>query len=271
MGKSKRQRGKAKGGHLMQQTPWMQPGREEKEIGDLKAGRHTTTPSEGEGTAGDEPGYTPTPEYLRLWEVYRDWVHANPVTHLDGGICNDSVWQAWWHELAVMPSRRYNTPSGRVGRRFVGMLGAELKGVQDILCNLDRFVVFQTVILKQAQHVTAYQAIRQRIEKRLDAWAEGKFTMLVEDTLKTCMEYLTVARREEMAEHQAQTYHSLVVRGKLHMVVRWITKRETGGVLHPGDRCTKTGDRVIKVLHAKHPEAQTPTSTSLDLYPDRPP
>ena len=95
MGKSKRQRGKAKGGHLMQQTPWMQPGREEKEIGDLKAGRHTTTHSEGEGTAGDEPGYTPTPEYLRLWEVYRDWVHANPVTHIDVSIRDDSVWQAW--------------------------------------------------------------------------------------------------------------------------------------------------------------------------------
>ena len=65
--------------------------------------------------------------------------------------------------------------------------------------------------------------------------------MLVEDTLRTCSEYLTVARREETVEHRAQTYHSLVLHGKLWTLVRWITERETGGVLHPGDRCTKTG------------------------------
>ena len=35
--------------------------------------------------------------------------------------------------------------------------------------------------------------------------------MLVEDTLRLCKEYLTVAWREEMAEHRAQTYHSLVL------------------------------------------------------------
>ena len=39
--------------------------------------------------------------------------------------------------------------------------------------------------------------------------------MLVEDTLHMCAEYLTVSRREETAEHRAQTYHNLVLRGKL--------------------------------------------------------
>ena len=95
--------------------------------------------------------------------------------------------------------------------------------------------------------------------------------MLVEDTLRACGEYPTVARREEMAEHRSQTYHILVLRGKLWTAVRWITEQETGGVLQPGDRCTKTGDRVMEVLRTKHPEARTPTSASLDLYPGRPP
>ena len=163
-----------------------------------------TTPSEGEGTAGDEPGYTPTPDDLRLQEVYGDWVHANPGTHMEEGIRNDSGCKAWWHDLAVMPSRRYDALSGRVGRRFVGTLGAELKGVRDRLWNLERFIVFQTVILQQAQHVTASQAIRRRIEKRLDPWAEEKHSMLVEDTLQACGEYVTVAQREETAENRSQ-------------------------------------------------------------------
>ena len=51
--------------------------------------------------------------------------------------------------------------------------------------------------------------------------------MLVKDTLPTCAEYLTVARREDSAEHQAQTYHSLVLWGKLRTAVIWITERET--------------------------------------------
>ena len=31
------------------------------------------------------------------------------------------------------------------------------------------------------------------------------------------------------------------------------------------------GDRVMEVLHAKHPEAWTPTAEILDSYPDCPP
>ena len=138
-----------------------------------------TTTLEGEGTAGDNPGYTPTPEDLRLREVYGDWVHVNHGIHLDGGIRDDSVWQVWWHDLEVMPLRRYDAPSGRVGRRFVGKLGSELMGVRDRLWNSGRFIVFRAVILQRAQHITASQAICWRIEKLIDAWAEGKHTMLV--------------------------------------------------------------------------------------------
>ena len=113
------------------------------------------------------PGYTPTPEDLCLREDYRDWVHANPVTHLGGGVCDNSE---WWRDLAFMPSRRYDVPSGRVGSRFVGTLGEELKGGRDRRWNSGRFIVFQTVILQQARNVTASQAIQWRIGKRLDAW-----------------------------------------------------------------------------------------------------
>ena len=44
---------------------------------------------EGEGASGDVPGYVPTPEDLRLREVYGDWVHGNPGTHIDSGVADD--------------------------------------------------------------------------------------------------------------------------------------------------------------------------------------
>ena len=112
-----------------------------------------------------------------------------------------------------MPSRRYDLLSGKVGRRFVGMLSAKMQGVQDRRCDLERFIVFQTVILQRARRVTASHAIRRRIEKMLDAWGAGKHAMLVGDTLRSCKDYMTAARREETVEHRAQTYHSLVLRG----------------------------------------------------------
>ena len=121
---------------------------EEKERGEEKSDSHTTTPSEGEDTEGDEPGYTPTQEDIRLREVYGDWVHNDLGTHLDGGIHDDSAWQAWRRDLAVMLSRHYDMLSGRVGRRFVRTLGDELRGVRDRLWNSERFIVFQTVILQ---------------------------------------------------------------------------------------------------------------------------
>ena len=100
----------------------------------------------------------------------------------------------------------------------------------------------------------------------LGAWGSGKPAMLVGDTLRSCEEYLTAAQREETADHRAQTYHSLVIRGKLRSVVRWITEKVTGGVLQPKDKCEKTGDRVLEVLRAKHPEARMPTSACLGSY-----
>ena len=87
-------------------------------------------------------------------------------------------------------------------------------------------IVFQTVI-------TASHAIRRRIEKRLEAWRAGKHAMLFGNTLRSCKDYLTSARREETAEHRSQTYHSLVLCGKLRSAVRWITERGTGEVLQP--------------------------------------
>ena len=48
-------------------------------------------------------------------------------------------------------------------------------------------------------------------------------------------------------------------------------EREKGGVLQPEGLYTKTGDRVLEVLHAKHPDARPPSAACLDAYPGPPP
>ena len=87
-----------------------------------------TSSKDGEETAVNVPGYQPTPEDLCLLEVYGDLVHANLGMLLDGGVRDDLAWQAWWCDLAVMPSRRYDAPSGKVGPQFVGTVGGGDEG-----------------------------------------------------------------------------------------------------------------------------------------------
>ena len=41
--------------------------------------------------------------------------------------------------------------------------------------------------------------------------------------------------------------------------------------MQPEGLCTKTGDRVLEVLHAKHPEARPLSAACLDAYPGPPP
>ena len=83
----------------------------------------------------------------------------------------------------------------------------ELHRVRNRQWNSGRFIVFQTVILQQARHITAYQAIRQRIEKRLDAWEAGHHGMLVEENLCTCSQYLIATCREESKDNRDKTNH----------------------------------------------------------------
>ena len=39
-------------------------------------------------------------------------------------------------------------------------------------------------------------------------------------------------------------------------------------MLQPDDHCTKTGKRVMEVLHTKHPDARPLSAASLDAYPN---
>ena len=125
--------------------------------------------------------------------------------------------------------------------------------------------------LQRDRHVTSSQDIWRRIEKRLDAWEAGHFAILVEETLRASNQYITAVRWEETAEHRAETFHGLVLRGKLWTLVRWITERKKRGVLQPNDHCTKTGERVMEVLLTKHPNGRPPLAACLDTYADNPP
>ena len=154
----------------------------------------TTEPEEkevvtgdSEGDAGGLPNYVPTGGDRRIQVVYRDWVHSKYRSHLSGDIADDQEWNTRWENLVVVTTRWYDAPIGRVGRRFVHALAAELTGVRKRRWNAERFIVFQAETLQSARQVIKYYEIWRQIDQRLDAWEAGEHEMLAEDTARTYM------------------------------------------------------------------------------------
>ena len=216
------------------------------------------------------PGYFPTGEDRRIKEVHGDWVHYNDGSCLSGGIQDNNAWQTSWKTMAVMPAKRYDAPSGRVWRHFVHSITVELTGVRQRCWNSERFIIFQTVTLQRARHVTKSCEISRQIYQRLDAWEAGEHKILVEVTVRTCTQYLSTSRGDYSPEHKAKIYNSLVLRGKLQSEVQWITEREKGGVFQTGETCPKTGELVFGVLFLKHPKSCSPTARILEAYGSKP-
>ena len=86
-------------------------------------------------------------------------MHQNLGDHLDGGIAEDSKWQARWEKLICMSTQRYDAPSGEVGKRFVVIMYVELYGVRARKWNAERVIVFQSDILQCAQGVNNFAQI----------------------------------------------------------------------------------------------------------------
>ena len=85
---------------------------------------------DGKGITRGLTGYVPTGDYWWIQEFYRDWVQSYYGEQLSGGIADNIDCQKRCRTLTVMPMRRYNAPSRRVGQRFVYALSTELTGVR---------------------------------------------------------------------------------------------------------------------------------------------
>jgi hypothetical protein len=141
---------------------------------------------ETERPVGDLPGAALSGADRMMDDVYGDHVHQNPGAHLDGGITDDLMWQDYWRRLVVFPSQTYDVPSGAIGRQFLETLTGLLKeGIQGHKLNSEQFIVFQMVILQRTREVKHARDIKPQMQSRLDAWDQGKFAMLVQDTKET--------------------------------------------------------------------------------------
>jgi hypothetical protein len=225
---------------------------------------------EEERNVGDLPGAHISEADLLLEKVFGDYVHQNPGTHLNGGIADDVDWQEYWSRLIVFPGSQYDAPKGAVGRRFVEMVADLLDGVKNRKLNSEKFLVFQMVILQRTRDVKRSRDIRKRLSDRMDAWDEGRFPMLVQTTEGDMKANLSAKQGNTTPEQRVKIYNQKILRGGLRSGVRYLTNREKGGILMPGDIDEKTGDSVANVLKSKHPDARVPDASLLPTYSETP-
>jgi hypothetical protein len=74
--------------------------------------------------------------------------------------------------------------------------------------NAKRFIIFQIVIMQHSRNVKQAKDIRKRIARRMDAWEEGKFSMLLQDTEQTLESFLSTKGGGEVTTKQcAKIFH----------------------------------------------------------------
>ena len=66
-------------------------------------------------------------------------------------------------KLIFIPTQHCDAPSGKVRKRFVGIMSVELYRVGDKNWNAERVIIFQSVNLHQAQGVNNSAQIKKRI------------------------------------------------------------------------------------------------------------
>jgi hypothetical protein len=83
--------------------------------------------------------------------------------------------------------------------------------------------------------------IKKRLEWRMDAWAEGKYLMLVQETETTLELNLHKKQGSETSDQRAKTFHQKVLVGDLRGAVRNLTEREKGASFSPTTSAARPG------------------------------
>jgi hypothetical protein len=100
----------------------------------------------------------------------------------------------------------------------------------------------------------------------MNEWAEGKFKMLVETTLRHMKASLTQTRGSTTAKQRAKVFHGKMLQGDIQGEGRYLTNRKTGWVLYPHKTDEKSKKSMLQVLKSKHSDAKIPEPETLHRY-----
>jgi hypothetical protein len=103
----------------------------------------------------------------------------------------------------------------------------------------------------------------------MNEWTKGKFKVLVETTLRQMKASLTCTRGTTTSKQRVKVFHGRCCK-EIRGVFRYLTNRETGGVLYSHETDEKSCESVLNVLKSNHPNAKVPDVKNLHPYSELP-
>ena len=131
------------------------------------AADHTLTNDQVEPNPGED-----TDVDRKLRAVYGNTIHRNDGRHLDGGIANDTVWQARYDAVVANPHQLYLPPQGKIEAKVVSLMASKLRGVRERKWNSERPLILMACILCHKHGYVKAKEIKHR--HALQPLASGK-------------------------------------------------------------------------------------------------
>ena len=97
--------------------------------------------------------------------------------------------------------------------------------------------------------------IKRKIKQRMFEWEE-KSGILHSSTVICAEVYLNHKRKSLNTKERVKALYSLIWGGEVRTAIRYVSERETGEIMLPGNVDGKTGDIVKETLELKHLEGR---------------
>ena len=195
---------------------------------------------------------------------------------LDGVEFIDAILGAY-AEVVHWRRNVFLVPSGKIGKQFVQELAslflafAQGSAMESIAIHAAMLAC--PLLLQKPHHTSKSRDHVEALERRLRAWREGDINGLMREG-RTIQHHLKPPRKTDHQESEpnARIFAKLVLEGKVHSAMRFLTESHGGGVLGLDDYMDDREERtVFDVLEEKHPSASPADEEALVTTTEDPP
>ena len=174
----------------------------------------------------------------------------------------------------------FSVPSGKAGKQFLRELThlfnayAQASALESIA--LKACVVACALLLQKPHFSSKSKDHVKALERRLNAWRAGDIDGLLREG-RTIQNHLTTHRSknsEEQWAHNIRVFTKLVLEGKIHSALRFLSMSHGSGILDlddPIENLTNNNYTVLDALKDKHPKGRNLNAEALVTTTKEPP
>ena len=157
-----------------------------------------------------------------------------------------------WHRNLFL------VPSGSVGRSFVKeltrLIDGYAKGSALESVALKAAMVMPSLVLQKPHAKSKTKDHVTHLDRCLDTWKKGDLETLLREG-RAIQQRLRTNPRPDTDDKAAEVFARLMLEGKVHAALHYLSDHEMNDVLHLDDTLD-SGESVLEALRAKHPRAQ---------------